>query len=75
MQLTDNNGFWKQEFFIWKADTDIVTIICAVKVEMIHYTSTLNDSSDDDDDSDNDDDDGHDDDEDEEEDDSVSNHT
>ena len=36
VQLTDNNGFWKQEFFIWKADTDIVTIICAVRVEMIH---------------------------------------
>ena len=36
VQLTDNNGFWKQEFLYKKADTDIVTIICAVKVEMIH---------------------------------------
>ena len=36
VQLTDNNGFWKQEFLYKKADTDIVTIICAVRVKMIH---------------------------------------
>ena len=36
VQLMDNNGFWKQEFLYKKADTDIVTIICAVRVKMIH---------------------------------------